>query len=271
MNISIFACQLYLDEISKDKGEALDYARENGISTVVLFDEEVNESFTLHDYNEMVKAHGLSTCTLNIVSTYPSRDEAHYQSEMARIKALVDEAEAENLPMIMLVPIPRGIETAEDRLFMRDKIVQGMREVVEYAKDKKVMITAENFGNDKYPVSSIEDMVHLFEQVPELKFCFDIGNFYCGHSDDWEAYETFRGDNIVNVHVKDWVYAEDGAYITDGKRYTGAAIGQGFQHCGQIIEALKADGYDGNLVIELNPDGTKQMIDDSIAFIKKLL
>lgn len=270
MKLSIFASQLYLDEIADDKGAALEYAKKRGITSVEVFADELSRELTLHDYNKMVKDHGLLISTVIKVSHFPSCSEEEYQKEMADIKALVDEVEAEDIGMMMVVPNSCDVNNNSEKDQMREKIIRGMREIVEYANDKRVIITAENYGDEKYPVCTIDDVHYILEQVPGLRFCFDIGNFYCGNCDDLEAYETFRG-NIVNVHMKDWEYAENGRYVLGDKRYTGSSIGSGFQHCGEIIQKLKADGYDGNLVIELNPLGSKKMIDESISFLKEII
>ncbi len=271
MVLSIFALQLYLEQFHGDKAAALDYAKAAGFETVEIFDSELNGT-TLHDYHELVKAHGLDISTVIRMSCFPIADEAIYQKEMTKIKALIDDADREGIPMLMVVPMADYVKTEEDRIFMRDMIVKGMNEIMEYGKDSGVAIMTENFSRKDYPFGTIEEMRYILDHVPGMKYNFDTGNFYFRYCDVLEAYEVLK-DRIINVHIKDWKNDENGEFnVEDLPRFTGAAIGDGVLPMGELIDRLKADGYEGQLVVEINPVAeTTQMIDESVAFIKSKL
>ncbi len=271
MILSIYACQLYLDEFGGDKGVALDYAKNLGISTVEVFDDELSEAFTLHDYRMLVEAHGLTISNVLKVSTFPDGDEAHYESEMASIKALVDEVDAEGIPMMMVVPLSKDVKDEETKRIMRDRIMRGMNEALAYAQNTGVMLIGENFGKEIYPVCTIDEMRYYMESVPGLHINLDPANFFFGHCDELEAYEALK-DRIVDIHLKDWKYTEDGPYEVDGKRLIGCTIGEGFIQCKELIERLKKDGYQGSIMIEFNPGAEDlKMIEDSVAFVKEVM
>ncbi len=268
MTLSIFADQLYmLEEFAGDKEAALDYGRSVGITAVEVFTGEFDDS-TLHDYRAFIEAHGLTISTVIRVSNIPAKSEAEYQAEIAYIKNLIDATAKEGIEKMMIVPTANYIKTPEDKLFMRDRILRGMKEIMEYAKDTGVTIMMENFGNAFYPVGTAEEMQYIFDHVAGLKYNYDTGNFHFAGADAVEAYEALK-EHVVAVHVKDWKYEENGYYNINGKSLSGCAIGDGFLPMKDIIARLKRDGYDGHLMIEINGGiNSTKTIDASVAFLK---
>ncbi len=270
MKLSIFALQLYLEEFGGDKDKALDYAKSRGISTVEIFAEEL-EDITLRDYCRLAARHGISIESVIKVSSFPSKSEAEYQQEISSIHALVDDAADAGISMMMIVPTADYIRNEEDKRFMRDRIIQGLGNIVQYAKQKGVTILAENFSRADYPLGTIAELRDILEHVPDLKYNFDTGNFYFSGTDVLDAYEALK-DRMVDVHIKDWILDKNGEFTVGPQSFNGCAIGDGFLPMKEIISRLVRDGYAGQLVIEINPVAeTTQMIDQSVAFIKEQL
>ena len=270
MKLSIFALQLYLEEFGGDKDRALAYAKSRGISTVEIFAEEL-EAITLREYCQLAARHGLSIGSVIKVSSFPSKSDAEYRQEISIIHALVDDAADAGISMMMIVPTADYVRNEEDKRFMRDRIIQGLRDIVQYAKQKGVTILAENFSRADYPLGTIAELRDLLENVLDLKYNFDTGNFYFSGTDVLDAYEALK-DRMVDVHIKDWKLEESGEFTVAEQSFNGCAIGDGFLPMGEIISRLVRDGYMGQLVIEINPVAeTTQTIDQSIAFIKAQL
>lgn len=268
MILSIFALQLYLEQFAGDKGAAMDFAKSQGISTIEIFDSELKD-MTLPDYCSLAQDHGLTISTVIRMSGFPVRSEEEYREEITRIQALIDDVAKANIKMIMIVPMADYVKNDDDKLFMRDRIIQGMQEVVEYAKGKDVAIMTENFSRADFPFGTIEEMRYILDHVPGLLYNFDTGNFYFRDSNVLEAYDTLK-DRIINIHIKDWKNAENGEFVLPClPRFTGAAIGEGVLPMKELLAKLKADGYAGQLVVEINPVAeTTEMIEESVAFIK---
>lgn len=268
MKISSFAVHA-LDHTAANREEGLKIAAQMGIETVEIFNSELN-SRTLKELKAFVNKEGIDICTLIIVSNFPYRQVDKYEAEKAKIKELILEAENAGVPMVMIVPMADYVRTDEDKIFLRDRIVEGMQEFVDYAKNMKVTITMENFSRVDFPYSTIEEMEYLVDNVKGLKINFDAGNFYCVYVDIIEAYERLK-DHVVNVHMKDWYDNKYGMYHEEfHKAYEGCAIGSGKQPLAELMKLLKRDNYEGNLVIEINArEVDREDVEKSVKFLKE--
>lgn len=267
MKPAIFSCHLFKDGAYATKEEAVRHASSVGIEGVEAGSTDLNV-FPLADMQNLLEAHGMFVNSLNLITSFPDRDEAVYRKELDEAKRLIDEAERVGANFAMVVPFSEYVANAEDKLFARERIITGMSELIEYTKDANITITMENFSFRKFPYSTIEEMKYLLETIPGLKYTYDSGNFFCMQNDAIEAYETLK-PYIVNVHMKDWQYDYFGRFVRPNmESFVGAGIGQGVLPLAELRAHLAADGYEGQAAIEFNAvHVTPQVIKESAEFI----
>ena len=66
---------------------------------------------------------------------------------------------------------------------------QGLARLSDYGKKKEVKVTVEDFDDYTSPLSRTYGISWFLEQVPDLGFTFDMGNFAYMQEDIWEAWE----------------------------------------------------------------------------------
>lgn len=102
---------------------------------------------------------------------------------------------------------------------------------------------------------SPQHTLRLIEEIPGLKLVFDTGNpiFQRDRSlpepypwqDALSFYQQIK-EHVIHVHVKDCLHPLDGE--TEPEKYT--LPGEGLARIPEILQALKADNYDGFFTIE---------------------
>ena len=121
-----------------------------------------------------------------------------------------------------------------------------------------------NLGNDPLddgPAGLINTAVYFkavqlewfADNVPGLKICFDTGNFMYADVDERDAFIRLR-DRISHLHLKDRTLSgmpgETPKVSVTGVNMFSAPVGSGILHIREILEELKAMGYDGTLGVE---------------------
>lgn len=154
---------------------------------------------------------------------------------------------------IMLIP---GFYSANDKSVMkieRDKMISAMKKVCEYAHEKGITPTIEDFDDFLSPISTSERMLDFVNEIPYLKITFDTGNFmYSAESENY-AFERLR-PYIVHVHCKDRSMTPDERCemkcAVDGTEMYACPTGDGCVAVAHIVKELVKSGYDGIFTIE---------------------
>ena len=154
---------------------------------------------------------------------------------------------------IMLIP---GFYSANDKSVMeseRKKMLSAMKRVCEYAHEKGLTPTIEDFDDFLSPISTSERMLDFVNEIPYLKVTFDTGNFmYSAESENY-AFERLR-PYIVHVHCKDRSMTPDERCemkcAVDGTEMYACPTGDGCAAVAHIVKELVKDGYDGIFTIE---------------------
>ncbi len=97
---------------------------------------------------------------------------------------------------------------------------------------------------------------------PDARVVWDNGNFILADELPMHAYEVLR-DLSVHAHIKDFRLDETGQAslkTPSGKAYRGAGIGQGDCQVAACVAALKRDGYEGCLSLEVGAPAVEQML-----------
>jgi len=172
----------------------------------------------LHRFERAIAlAHALQTPYIRIFSFYPP----------AHLKGGSDDSGAVNVA-------PRFIAGE-----YRDEVLRRLREMIARARAAGVILLHEN-EKDIYG-DTIDRCVDLPQSCDDTRFqaVFDPANFIqCGQTPYPDAYEALR-PWLEYVHVKD--ARSDGSVV---------AAGEGVAHWPELLQRLRADGYDGFLSLE---------------------
>ena len=141
----------------------------------------------------------------------------------------------------------------------------------EIRQRKGVYLTVESFGSPCSITSYTSQIEWLLENVEELKFTFDIGNFYLNGQDIFTAYEKLAG-NSVHVHCKDYLTNPPVGHEDFSYAKISVPVGQGQAPTKEIVKGFLERGYDGYFTVEyLGVEGSLKVIKESAEFFKTLL
>ena len=151
-------------------------------------------------------------------------------------------------------------------------MVQALKELVAYGKEKNILVTLEDFDGPVQPFARMYQLLWFMENVPGLKFTLDTGNFAYSDEDAVQAYEVLK-DYIVHVHCKD---RNVDPALTGEHRYNrgllAAAVGSGYLPMKEILDRLKESGYEDYLAIEhFNAADQVAFMEQSAAFLQQYL
>ncbi|MCR5468396.1 MAG: sugar phosphate isomerase/epimerase [Lachnospiraceae bacterium] len=177
---------------------------------------------------------------------------------------------------ILLVPgfIPEDETDKEKEI--RNNMLSCMKAAVEYGKNRGVAVCMEDFDNLHSPICSVAGMDFFFDAIPDLKCAFDTGNFVCYTENEMDAFKHFS-DRIVTMHVKDRGHEKHEAddypcECFDGSKAWSVPVGTGYIRIKEIVEYLKKNNYQGNLIAELYGYADAfEGLKTSVTYLKKLL
>lgn len=141
------------------------------------------------------------------------------------------------------------------------RMAEGIAYIVKYGKEKGVTVTVEDFDDRNSPLAGMYGIQWFLQQIPELFYTLDTGNFLFYGEQVLEAYELLK-DRIAHVHCKDRSLANHASVQT----------GTGYIPFGEVLDRLKELNYDGYLAIEhFDVEGQETCIKESAEFLRGLL
>ena len=159
-----------------------------------------------------------------------------------RYKEAIDLSAEWECPYVCAIPGPVNSLINPPHQWMLDWFVEGMKELVAYAKGTGVQLIIENVPFTYLP--SAQDMKDTVELIgPEVGVNFDVCNSAFIKEDPAEAIRLL-GPLIKNVHISDSGYDE----------FVHARLGTGIVEPGPAAAALNEIGYDGVTVLEIITD-----------------
>lgn len=149
------------------------------------------------------------------------------------------------------VMLPTPGKEGRTREETRRNILEGLKEVSDFAREAGITVTVENFPGALSPFLVASDVLEAVREVPGLALTFDNGNVLTGGEDPAASF-TSCAEHVVHAHFKDWHLAEEGAGFLglDGRRYRGGLIGEGIVDQRSCLAAMKQAGYTGFINIE---------------------
>ncbi len=159
-----------------------------------------------------------------------------------RYKEAIDFAAELECPYVVAIPGPVNSLINPPHQWMLDWFVEGMKELVTYAKGTNVQLLLENVPFTYLPTA--KDMADTAALIgPEIGVNFDVCNSAFIKEDPAEAIRML-GRLVKNVHISDSGYEE----------FLHAKLGTGMVEPGPAAAALKEIGYDGVTVLEIITD-----------------
>jgi len=133
------------------------------------------------------------------------------------------------------------------------RMVRGMKRLSELAKENGLTLTIEDYDDAMSPIATIGGMKIFLDAIPDLKVAFDTGNFAFSGDDVLDAKRELL-NRTKHVHLKDRLWSRTGTgdpkECPDGTLLWPCAVGDGDLPIKEILQELRAIGYDGYAMAE---------------------
>ena len=269
MKISVYTGHVYMADFNSVE-EGFSHMYNQGVRTGDIIDSEFN-SVPFLMYNDILNNAGLKVNSIVSLADITSVDKNECTKNMAIVRGYLEHMEKRNIPFLMMAPRVKPATNDDEFYGMRERMIESYSMLIEYSRGSGVTICIENQSSLLRPDSEMQNIRYILDNVPELKFTLDTGNFYCIGEDFLEGYELLK-DRIIHAHVKDWREEKYGKNVTfDGIFYSGCALGEGMMPLDEICRRMTNDGFDIPLTIEINSYITQRRLDASVEFLKKNL
>jgi sugar phosphate isomerase/epimerase len=252
--------RLYADG-SFTRFDAIDKTKELGCDGVeFVLDDTTPDGSTPREYALALTAHakevGLEVPIYTTGANFFVKDP---EQEVERICKHIDIASECGIPLLRhditwsYYPEYEGVKTYQNVI---EAVATVISKVADYAKSKGVMTCSENHGR---LMQDSNRMVELFNAVNNKNYGFlcDIGNFG-GVDEDCFTSVSRLMELIVHVHAKD-CFTRSGMMYNPGRGYNlsrggnyrrATVFGHGNVPTFQILNAIRASGYDGYVSLE---------------------
>ena len=271
MSISFFSPNIawqIQDGRFETEAEVLNYFKTMGVDCIDVFSSDFKE-YPLSYYVNLLSDAGMkANCvvTFEAIADFNDRVRA---CQIAKVRESLELMAVKNIPMMMLQPSMSVANNEYEYKKRQELVVKGFSELTAYAKELGVMLTIENMSFLNRSDSTIGEIEYILENVTDLGFVLDTGNFFCVGEDVIKAYETFK-DRVVHIHCKDWKWDIYGDFVRENiPRFRGCALGEGDVPLKQLLKTIKQDGYSGDLAVEINSPIGWDKFDESIRFVKE--
>lgn len=278
MKISVFYDHITqaMEQANRSLDDLLGEIKKDGIDGV-----EINYSQFARDKSNILSA--LGKAGLQISCIYESYDWGN-DSNIEQAKKQVCLAKENGVSNILVIP---GFLTEQEAALLnncsksyeetasfmeKSESIQNMKraltELTDYAAQTGVFVTLEDFDQETAPFSQMNQLKWFMENVPELRYTLDTGNFAYSDENVEAAYELLS-DKIVHVHCKDrGIQGEPKGKFHRGMRV--CAVGQGYIPIKELVRKIEAKGYGGFFAIE-HFDAPDQMayIKESAAYLRQ--
>ncbi|GIO90258.1 sugar phosphate isomerase/epimerase family protein [Paenibacillus lactis] len=243
--------------------DVIDWIADNGGEHMEI----VPYGFTLEDNEELTdavrkraEAAGIQLSNYSMPANFVHESKEAFDAEVERIKRHVDTVHRlgikhmrHDVTAFTLPPEKTGIDYVEDNL---EQIVNGCRQIADYAARYGITTTIENHGVSVQASDRVQRVLKAVDR-PNFKTTLDIGNFLC--VDEQPLVGVKRNLPYASlIHVKDFYYRPydqdpgGGRWFrtSHGNYLRGAIFGQGDLDVRRILRLIKESGYDGFITLE---------------------
>lgn len=252
MNLSLLTFSMMRDRIHfrMDADQLCRIAQDAGIDSLDLMEYEV-KLYGQKKLQAALAKYGM-TCGC-IVATLPFF--AEVETYPQKLEQALNCAEALGAGILMVVP--GGNDRRTCTLLTKDEQLRRAVELytiaVCHAAKRNIQVGFENTPQNYKHLCTPEECRYVLDQVKELGFIFDTGNFRVADPDGDElaAYELLR-DRIIRVHLKDVAKGpfRSGEECVDGQSIRCVVTGAGIIPMETLVRRLETDGYQGVCSVE---------------------
>ena len=229
-------------------------------------DTKVYDRMDLSKVKKMLDAHGIETSSIYHVAVCDEITGAGREKLMDDLKYQLDRCAFMETGILMPVP---GC-SAEIALTDRPKLMlEYFAAAAELAQPYGIKAAAENYSRRESRFTSVAEVGYYLDQLPQLGYVLDTGNFWFTGADVMEACDKYL-ERTVHVHMKDIKeMTAEPVRTLEGRGFDSTAIGEGDLPLQKIVERLKTVNYEGTLSIEISsPLRLGEKMEESIRNIK---
>jgi inosose dehydratase len=229
--------------------------------------EIVPYGFTLVDNPELADAVrnkaesvGIELSNYSLPANFVQETEEEFKAEVDRLKQHVNlihrmgiKQMRHDVTAFTLPPEKITIEWFEKNLQL---MVEGSRQLADYAAQFDITTTIENHGQCVQASDRVQRVLHAVDR-PNFKTTLDVGNFMC--VDEPSLIGVKKNLPYASlVHFKDFYFRPyyndpgDGKWFktSNGNYLRGAIVGQGDINIREVVKLVKKSGYDGYITLE---------------------
>ena len=261
--VSSYSLSQLVSKGLKTELELVSVAKELGFDGIEFAEIHTPDGENKTEYAKRLKAEcervGVEPVQYSVGADFIYGSDGNLQDEINRLKGEVDVAVA--LGVKGMRHDATGGYKDEDKKYLGfsnalPRIVEGYREVTEYAEKKGIKTMIENHG---YFCQDSDRVEAIITGVSHKNFgaLIDIGNFLCADENPVTAVSRLASFASY-VHTKDFHVKSgsefapcDGFFTTRGGNYLrGAVLGHGNVPVYQTLKILKDSGYNGYITLE---------------------
>lgn len=226
------------------------------------------------EVKQMVADAGLATSCYIGGANLTVGESVERASSLDTIRKIIDSAAEVGTSTALITT--GACSEGQDKAEGRRNVAAGLAELLPHAKQRRVVLTIEDFGSPLAPYQTGAECLECCELAgAEMMITYDTGNMVMGDEAPVDFLNVTRS-RVIHAHAKDWELlapdAEQCLTSRAGKKYIGATVGEGVLDYPAIIAALKAMDYQGFVSFEYEGRGDPvQACRDGMAHLRELI
>ncbi|WP_144933995.1 sugar phosphate isomerase/epimerase [Paenibacillus sp. 32O-W] len=262
MKIGLSSYSLYrlINSGEMDIFQAIEWIAENGGEHVEIVPMSLNlteDSSLVEAIRKKAQEVGIDISNYAVGANFVTDSDEAFNEQVEKLKRHVDVAHGLGIKLMRHDVASRPIPETSIAQFEADldKMVEGCRQVADYAAQFGITTSVENHGFFVQASDRVQRLIHAVDR-PNFKTTLDVGNFMC--ADENSVVSVKKNISYASmVHLKDFYlrpsYRDPGEgwfKTTSGNFLRGAIVGQGDIDMVEVIRVIKQSGYDGYISIE---------------------
>lgn len=238
-------------EWNKNYDELFTFLKAHNIDGLQFSDGEIRKEGE-DELLAAMKKHGMKAYIIHVFPRLMSRDGDIFERAVKDTVEKLALLKKYGCKRLMIVPFPKtDVEGYDDIPRATARMIEGLRRVIPEVKKEGIECYIENFSTTRLPYGTSDNVEAILDAVPEVRYVFDMGNYFCIDEDPLAAYERFK-DRISFVHVKNFEFSNDGMLLDNGRRIKSPTFDKGPMNITALFERMAKDVLDVPYVIEFN-------------------
>ena len=237
----------------------------NGINGLQLDEREIYD-FGEENMRAALQAAGLGASVIHYLPRFLSDDSALFEEAVAHSLRAMALCERMGCKRLMVVPLPReDVKGREDLPRARESMIAGIRRILPEAARRGITLYFENFSTELLPYGTAEDAEAILAACPEIRYCFDTGNYHCTRQNVAETFARLAPRTTM-LHAKCFADSAEQTHIRcdDGGYVRGVPFGEGAVGVPEILAAAGQYPNIEIITVEHNAALTREELDRSL-------